>query len=425
VSIGGSKVEVRSLEIGLILQRARDLGYLDEETNTLIDILCKREIIDLQRHVVREKPSQTVDLDAVAHSLGAFQNDLKILVEGFGKVGHLATLIQECEKYYQVLEEARHSGTPDPEQVHKLGRAVQTRHQELTNFANDKLAELRRRMNALKRGIRLPNARQLEVLGQRVNGSVEYTEQVNVLRNRLLSYANDVKSSVDRVLAQVDELQHKIEQEPMQYAVLAGVVGHLNDLETQIERANQGIDQFEEHFKHFQDWQRLVEIGSEISEQLQQMGHRTAAQSEAFADLSRSIRGEISSKSNKLESLPNHAIYGPRLRELREQIAKIRRDAEDEFVSLQNRYYQAFISRQLYRREGIESPFQYNVINPNESYRLLYDRIRKITREVCEQIRRRAQTECQDIQALLYSQSFRELPEDDRNQRLSRANVVH
>lgn len=417
VNVGGSKVEVRSLELGTILQRARDLGYLDEETNTLVDILIKREIIEYaQRHIIREKPSQTVVLDDVARALTEFQRDLEILVNGFGNTGRLATFNQECEKYQQTLEKERLSGTPDPQRVYKLRKAIETRHRELAGFADEKLEELRRRTNDLKRGMRSLNPRQLEMLTQRVNGSVEYTEQVNVLRNHLLTYANTVKGTVDQVMAQVDELQRMLEQETVQYVVLARASSHVNDLDSQIETANQRIDQFEEYYKHFQDWQRLVEIGSDVSEQLHQMGQRTAVQGEAFADLSRSIRGEISSTSNKLEALPNHAIYSHRLRALSDEIKAIRRAAEDEFVSLQNRYYQAFTGRGLYSREAIGSPFQYNIINPDESYRLLYDRVRKLTRDLCEQIGRKAQEESQNIQTLLYSQSFKELLDDERDQ---------
>lgn len=416
VTVGGSKVEARSLELGTILQRARDLGYLDEETTTLVDILTKREIIEYsQRHIIREKPSQTVNLDAVALSLTRFQNDLEILVSGFGNTGRLTALSQECEKYREMLERERLSSTPDPQRVYRLGKAVQTRHQELAGFADEKLGELRSRTNALKRGIRPLNPRQLEILAQRVNGSVEYTEQVNVLRNHLLTYANTVKGLVDQVMAQVDELHRMTEQEPVQYVVLARAAGRLDDLDSQIETANQRSSQFDEYYKHFQDWQRLVEIGSDVSEQLQQMGHRTAAQSEAFADLSRSIRGEISSKSNKLDALPNHVIYGPPLRTLRDQIATVRRAAEDEFISLQNRYYQALTGRGLYSREAVGSPFKYNIINPDESYRFLYDRVRDLTRALCEQIARKAQEEGQSIQTLLYTKPFKELPEDERD----------
>lgn len=84
VSVGGARVEVHSLEISTILQKARQLGYLDEETNALIEMLVKRELVESsQRHIIREKPSQTVNLDAVALNLAAFQRDLDILISYF------------------------------------------------------------------------------------------------------------------------------------------------------------------------------------------------------------------------------------------------------------------------------------------------------------------------------------------------------
>lgn len=416
VTVGGSKVEVRSLELGVIFQRARELGYLDEEITTLIDILTKREIIEYsQRHIIREKPSQTVNLDTVGYALAEFQRDLEILLSGFGNTGRLATLNQEYEKYQDTLAKERLSGTPDPQRIHTLGKAIQARHKELREFADEKLQELRNRTNALKRGIRPLNPRHIEMLKERVNGSVEYTEQVNVLRNHLLFFANEVKGSVDQVMAQVEEIQRMTEQVPVPHEVLARAAKRLDELDGKIENTNRLINQFDDYYKHFQDWRRLVEIGSDLSEQLQQMGNRTGIQAQAFADLSRSIRGEISSKSNKLEALPNHVMYSPRLHTLRDEITAVRRAAEDEFVNLQNRYYQALTGRKLYSREKVGSPFTYNIINPDESYRLLYDRIRDLTRTLCAQIALKAQEERQSIQNLLYSQSFKELPEDERN----------
>lgn len=417
VAVGGSKVEVRSLELGTIVQRARDLGYLDEETSALVDILTKREVIEYsQRHIIREKPSQTVNLDAVAFALTGFKDDLDILVSGFGNAARLISLIQECEKYQQLLEKERLSSTPDPQRVYQLGKAVQVRHQELAEFADEKLQELRSRISVLRRGVRPLNLRQLDILGQRVNGSVEYTEQVNVLRIHLLNFANEVKGQVDRAVGYVEELQRVTATELVQYETLSHASGRLGELDKQIETTNQRIDEFDEYYKHFIDWQRLVETGSDLSEQLQQMGHRTAIQNEAFAELSRSIRGEISSKSNKLEALPHHVMYGPPLRTLRDQVATIRRAAEDEFISLQNRYYQVLTGRGLYGRDTIGSPFNYNIVNPDESYRFLYDRVRTLTRGLCERIARKSQEERQGILTLLYSQSFKELPEEERVQ---------
>ncbi len=415
LTVGKSKVEVHSIEIGSILQEAQKLGYLDEEINALVDMLVKREIVEYaQRHLLREKPSQTVTLDAVALNLAGFQRDLEVMVNGFGNTGRLTILANECEKYYQILEKERLSGTPDPQRVHTLGKAIQARHNELQAFAEEKHQELRTHLNTIKRSIRPMNPRQIEILAQRVNGIAEYTEQVNVLKNHLLASANGTKSSVDRVLTQVEEAQRIIEPEIVSHETLARAASVINELDSEIDVANRRTDEFEEAFKHFNDWQRLVDVGSDLSEQLQQMGDRAASQRKDFEDLSRSIRGEISSKSNKMDALPNHVVYAAPLRTLRDQVAAIRRTAEDEFVNLQNRYYQALTGKGLYSREAVGSPFKYNVVNPEESYQLLYDRVKDLTRKLCEQIKRKSQDERQAILNLLYSQALQELPDDER-----------
>lgn len=415
IKVGANKVEVRTLEISDVLTEARQQGYLDEETNTLLEMLVRREIIEYpQRHLIREKPSQTVNLDAVAYDLTAFQRDLEALVDGFGKAGRLNILSQESEKFQQILEKERLSGTPDPQRVVTLGKAVQARHKELIAFTSEKHQEIRSRLGMIKRSIRTLNLRQLEVLTQRVNGSVEYTEQVNVLRNQLLSFANSVKASVDRVLAQVEDSYRVVEHEPVQNEVLARVFAQAQAFDNEIDGVNQRINEFEEAFKHFNDWQRLVDVGSDLSEQLQQMGQRANAQSAEFSDLSRQIRGEISSKSNKLDVLPNHVVYMTPLRTLKDQVGAMRRAAEDDFVGLQNRYYQALTRGNLYPRDAIGTPFRYNIIDPDESYRSLYARVRDLTRRLCERISSKANEERQSILNLLHSPSLQELPSDEQ-----------
>lgn len=415
ITLGNSKVEIHAMDVGIVLKMARERGYLDDETNVLIDLLVKRDIVDnAPRHVIRERPSQNVNVDAVAHALGEFQRDLDTLTNGFGKTGSLGTLNNEIEQFKQILEKERLSGTPDPQRVHTLAKAVQKQHQRLNEFASEKLKELRNRVSSLRRGIRPINQRQLDTLSHRINGSVGYTEQVNILRNQLLSFANEAHAAVERVVSQVDEIQRSLDQEVIPHELLATISHRIGELDGQMEEANVRASEVDESYKHFQDWQRLVELGSDLSELLLQMGKRTTNQSAAFEDLSRSIRGEISSKSNRLEALSQHALFSTRLRNLKTDVEDIRKAAEDEFIGLQNRYYQALTTRRFYSRERIGSPFKYNVVNPDESYRLLYERVKTLTGDLCEQIARKAQEERQSILNLLYSTPFKNLPEDER-----------
>ncbi len=423
VTVGGTKVEVHSLELGTILQRATAEGYLEEETNVLIDILTKREIIESpQRHIIREKPSQTVVVDDVAHALIRFQGDLEILVKGFGNTVRLAVLSQECEKYQQMLEKERLSGTPDPERVYRLGKAVQSRHQELAGFADEKLLELRKRIKELRTGIQSLNPRKLEALNQRVNGIAGYTEQVNVLRNHLLDAANEVRISVDRVVAQAEEIQRFALQETVPYELLARISGNIASLAQQIDDANHKNNALDESCDHFLRWRQIVDLGSDLRDLLDRMKERSAAQNEAFEDVSRRIRGDISSRSNKLEVLPNHVVFSVPLRQIKEELDNIRRSREDEFLSLQNRYSRAFTDRSLYTRDQIGNPLSYNLDHPEESFALLYDRVRKLVLDLSDRISKKAQEERQSILNLLHSQPFRELPEDERDNLADTAN---
>ena len=80
VTVGTLKVEVHLLNVGDVYHEARALGYKEEEIGLLLELMVKRELIEFyQKHRIREVPSQTVDLDAAAHSLADFQRDLTAL----------------------------------------------------------------------------------------------------------------------------------------------------------------------------------------------------------------------------------------------------------------------------------------------------------------------------------------------------------
>ncbi|MBV6438328.1 MAG: hypothetical protein AELANPGJ_03630 [Anaerolineae bacterium] len=425
VKVSGKSVEVRSLEIGSVRAAALELGYLDEEIDIVIDLLERREIAETyQKHLLREKPSQTVDLDGVARSLTSFKADLDTLMKGFGSVPRLTSLLDEWDKFQKVLEEQRQTNTPDPQKVHTLGRAVQARSKELEDFAQEKLTDLRRELVSAQRTIRSVPQHYIQPLANRVSGSVDYVEQINVLRVRLLTVTQGVRAETESAQESVRELHDQLTDEVLSKDVLCRVAGQIRSLQEATTKANASVDNLDEAFKHYQDWVRIVETGSDLSEQLQQMGEQTQAQALGFADLSRQIRGEISSKSEKLDALPKHAMHAPELRRLKDEVTRVRNSAESQFIELQNRYSQALTAKGLYARDQMGTALTYNVGNPKESYRLLVDDVERKLVKLCERIEAKAKEERQKILNLAHSPSFTNMRTDDEQNLREEANSL-
>src|SRR5690606_25182949 len=133
-----------------------------------------------------------------------------------------------------------------------------------------------------------------------------------------------------------------------------------------------------------------------------------------FDQLSRDIKADISSRANKLEALPSHSVYAAPLRSLLDEVKKMRQLAQDEFVNLQARYYQILNTKGFYSRERIGHPFEYNASNPEESYRLLYERDQNLTSELLQQITKILRERRQDALNILSTPLFKSLVESDQ-----------
>lgn len=402
LTIGGKTVEVHVINASEIYERSRRLGYQDEEIEQLLNLLERREMIEFhQKHRIREVPSQTVNLDIVAAQIREFSQDVEALLEGLPDNKQLLTLRENADNWQEALERERQSGTPDPQRVHRLSRNIQLRQTELRELAQEKQKEILQQLSLLQRNLKPIKQQELDFLSSPILGHCEYERQVNVLRVQLLNWATSVKAEVDRAHNKLEQLQATLRQEDIPYKGIARCAIETRQLHTQLEGINHRLDTFDEMYRHLLDWQRLVNDGSNLLDQMQQMSHLTQDQQARFDQLIRDIRADISSRANKLEALPVHRVYAAQLGKLIEEVNGIRRASEDDFINLQNRYYQLFTANKLYTREQIGRPFGYNLANPDESYRLLYERVQKLACDLQGQISRVIETRRQDVLAIL------------------------
>jgi hypothetical protein len=286
----------------------------------------------------------------------------------------------------------------------------------LREFAQDKQREIDQQLDMLHRNLRPINQQQLGHLNSLIEGSVSYVEQVNLLRTHLRNYANTVKSSLDKVYAQLEQLQSTISREDLSYEAISTCAIDAKAIQSELQKANQDVSNFDAMYRNLLEWQRLVNEGSKLLNEMQQMSQLTPEQQDRFDQLSRDIRADISSKSNKLDALPNHSVYAMPLGNIAQEVYQIRRTAEDDFINLQNRYHYILTSTNLYSRERIGRAFEYNISNPDESYRLLYERVQTLVIELHKQLDRVLHERRQEVSNTLSTPHFSELMEDKKRQ---------
>jgi len=416
VDIGGKTFEVRVLNVSDIYAAAREQGYLNEEIEVLLNLLERRELLEFhQKHLIREIPSQNVDLDNVAIQIREFTEEVYALLGGFPDSQQLLQLQSDAERWQKALENERQSGTPDPQRVHRLSRNIQLRQNELRQFAQDRQSEVQQRISMLRRNLRPINSQHLTHLGNLVEGSVSYVEQVNLLRTHLRNHANRIKAEVERVHASIQSLENTIAEEDLTYEALARCANTTLQLGQDLDIVNTKVGEFETMYRHLLDWQRLVNDGSQLLNEMQQMGHLTSSHQAEFEGLAQRIKEDVSTKGNKLDALPNHSVFAAPLGKLTQDVRAIRREAEDLFVRLQNRYSQLLTGKGPFTREQMGRPFEYNISNPDESYRLLHERVQNLLRNLHAQLTRVIRDRQQDVRNILGTPFFGYLPEDDRN----------
>lgn len=415
ISLADQRHQLRCLELSDVYQWSRALGYQDEEIEQLITLLDKRELTEVyQQHLLCELPSQAPDVEGVASQLSVLEHDVDILLKGFPGHNNLITMQNNAASWRQKIEEQLHSGTPDPELTYRLGQNVRLRQTELRNFADGERRNAIKQTETMIRGLRPINPQHLSVLERPIEGSVSYVDQVNALRVTLLKHAHSMRGEVEKLRSSLDQALMTLRREDLRYEDLVAQIQSLETAREQLGTVNQGVTDFEQNYQHLTAWIRLVNQGSNLFSSLGQMENVTKTQAEEFDMLSREIRGDISSRSNKLDILPNHSIYESRLSEIERQVREIRETAISLFNDRQNRYRYALTNAGLYRREQLGQPFEYNFSNPGESNRLLENEMQRLVIQVCSQIQQLAKRQQQAIMNTLSTPYLKEMPETDR-----------
>lgn len=414
VKVAGQTYEIHRILSNEVYRRAAEQGYREKEVDAILDLMEERGLIekDPRRGVLREAITQAPSVDELAADIEGWQEDIAILRNAFPQSNQLRQWQEEAEKAHKFVEE-RLRAKPDDEQLIRLRRSVQAYRRQLIAFANERHRLLEQEASKLLNRLPMPDRRQGERLEASVQGSVDYVQQVNDLRVRVLRQYTSLAGELERLQRAVHSTQTSLKAEELSLQSLAHMAADLKTHEHQTEELKTQRDEFASRFNDFAAWTNLVGRGSELLAEIQTLGELVREQRDHFQELSREINGYLS--ANKLDALPHAPTYEMRLNEIAEAVRQLRAEANNRFNTLQERYQRALVDGLGFPRDRLWRPHTYNPVAPDDSYMRLTSEVQSTLRTVCEQLNRVITREQEAIRSTLQSPLMTALPSDERN----------
>ena len=384
VKSAGKTHTLHRLPIGQVYSQATELGYKDDEVDTLLKVMEARDLIERDRRGnLREALRQVPSVDEVADAVNELQSNINHLQTAFPQAREFRRLAEEVEKYTAKVEELRE--TADEATLVSLRRTVTTRLRDVRAAAEDRQAELRQKSVSQLRRLPGLDAQRRNTLETQVAG-VKYADQVNNLRIRLLRAYTRFGTQVDELRRRLEAIERALANEELPLADLAKEAATLHGLDQDVTAIHKSGEKLTEQYRQLTEWCRLVEDGARLFDELQILGDPAADLMDAFKKLSQDIRGDIS--AHALDALPNVTTYASRLNELRTQARRLRDRAVETFNDLQNRYRDEFVRTIGYPRDRLWDPLIYSALDPVGIYQQLHSRVSSALTDVVDQMQR-------------------------------------
>jgi hypothetical protein len=413
VKVAGRSFEIHRMLSNEVYRRADELGYREKEIDAILDLMEERGLIekDPRRGVLREAVTQAPSVDELAADVKAWQADIATLHGAFSESSQLRQWQEEAQKAQTMVEEKLRV-KPDDEQLIRLRRAVQAYQRQLAAFAKERHQLLQGEATKLINRLPAPDRRQGERLDTPVQGSVDYVQQVNDLRVRVLRQYTALASELEKLQRAFQSTHASLKADELSLPSLIRLATDLKAHERQAEDLKDRRNEFTDRFNEFAAWTNLVERGSELLEDIQTLGELVREQREQFRRLSQEINGHLS--ANKLDALPDAPTYEMRLNEIAGAVRQLRTEATDRYNTLQERYQRALVDGLGFPRDRLWMPHQYNPVAPDYSYMRLASEVQSKLRGVCEQLNRVIGKEQESVRSTLRSPLMGTMPSDER-----------
>jgi hypothetical protein len=423
IAIAGRNHDLHLLPANEIYRRAEQLGYRDREIDVTLDLMVDRGLIenDARRGVWRETASQAPSLDELAAELQAWRGDVQVLLSGFPDSAQLKQWQAEAEKAQRVLDE-RLKAKPDDEQLIRLRRSTQAYQRQLQIFASEQHNALRQQVGRLLARIPVPDRRQGERLNTQVQGGVDYVFQVNDLRTRVLRQYTALDNEAQRVRRDMEAQQAELRPEDLSFLLLAQLAQQLKSRERQLDDLKTRCEVFAARYDEFAAWVDLVDRGSTLQEEIQQLGDLVNEARDQFRRLSQDVNGHIS--DGKEKALPHAPTYKLRLGEIAEVVRQVREAAVQRFTRLQERYRDALVQGLRFPSDRLWRPQQYNPLAPEDSYERLYSATGDALVQLQDRLRQTLGKDAEAVSATLGSPYLQGLTPDAREAVMTEGNSL-
>lgn len=337
VTRNGRTVDIHRLNIALLIRRASELGYLEEETEALINLMQTRGLAEEKQGWLVEVYSESISLDEVREVLRQVEREIATLLSAFESSQlkewntHLHDVIRP------LLTKLANEKAPNPNDVARLVRTLRTRQNDIAKFAEDQHRQLRDQVKRIQ--VKAFPADLLERLSRPFDNTVEYSDQVNALMTALRREGERIREEAQSRRSNIDKATSVLNTTTVSYEQLAGVARSLGQYQSTANEANALIDQFVTMCQQFNGWRDLVLRGSTIERELANEDPTEVAPiRDALNQLSTAIRGEISSQSRRLDALAAHEKFTHKLEEIHVNFDNVRRQRRDAFNAFQEQY---------------------------------------------------------------------------------------
>ena len=414
VQTAGQSGEIHRLPIHEVYDRARSLGYLEEEIDVILELMETRGLVeqDTRRGLLREAVTQAPSIDELEYEIDEWLQEISILRAAFTTNAQLREWQNTAKKAKTYVNEKLRK-KPDDAQLILRKRGIQQYRQQLAHFAQEEHRRLQRELDTVS--VQLPVLEQhaKKQLEHSVQGSVEYTFQVNDLRTRARKRLVKLENDINQTHQRIQSTKASLQTNTLDYPTLVKLAREIRSYPPEINKLQDRYRVFQTEFNQYAQWVDLVERGSALSEEIQQWGDLVQEQNQAFQQLSRDIRGHLS--AGKTDALPDAPSYQIRLNEIAESVRRLKAEATQRFTTLQDRYRQALMDELGFPANKLWLPEQYNPVAPQASYDRLKANVQQLLQqEVGKRLAKTIEDEQKTIQATLQSPLLATLPPSEQ-----------
>lgn len=408
--IGNQLHKVRSMPTNEIYRQAQVLGYHEREIEEILDLMVDRGLIVLDRRgTITEEINLAPSIDELVALVEAWQRDLKTLMEVFVQ-NQLRNWAEEAKKFLDLVEQLRKK--PDDEKAILARRTVHRHRSQLDDFVRDRHQDQIKTVEQFIRTIPQPNPQHGKDLNNAVSGGVSYVQQVNDLRGRLLKKFNTLTNEVDSYRQQVKTLAASLRSQDLSLSALVKLTKDFYDLQKQRDPLQKRCDDLAKDYELFSAWGRLVGGGSQLVDEIQQLGEAVRTERDRFHQLSQEIMGHLS--AYKTDALPDAPTYENLLREIEENVRTTKREASARFTDLQERYQTILINVLETPKDRLWNPYPYNPADPKDSYRRLYLEVQSVLKRLHEQLTSLLQQLQEEVRSVLQNPILRTMEEREK-----------